>query len=130
MCHQHVDRTVVGDTTTNSAQPEEAVKMTTTRRITTTFAIAIALAAGATPAVARPFDLDASGSYVPAGNPNVSATPPPSVVHVTTNPGFDWGDAGIGAAGGIALSMVGLAGAVGVSRHRARRVGDSTALTS
>jgi hypothetical protein len=43
------------------------------------------------------------------------------------NSGFDWGDAGIGAAGGLALSMVGLGGALAVSQRRTRR---ATALSS
>lgn len=36
--------------------------------------------------------------------------------------GFDWGDAGIGAAGGLALSMLGLAGALMLSQRRGGRV--------
>jgi hypothetical protein len=43
---------------------------------------------------------------------------------------FDWGDAGIGAAGGIALSMVGFGGALAVSQNRARRTRGTTALPS
>src|SRR6185437_2330796 len=47
---------------------------------------------------------------------------PQAVVRITTPAsGFDWGDAGIGAAGGIALSMIGLGGALVVSQNRARR---------
>jgi hypothetical protein len=34
--------------------------------------------------------------------------------------GFNWGDAGIGAAGGLALSLLGLGGAVAVTRRRPR----------
>ena len=41
--------------------------------------------------------------------------------------GFDWGDAGIGAAGGIALAMVGLGGTVAVSQRRGRRTRGSAA---
>jgi hypothetical protein len=34
--------------------------------------------------------------------------------------GFDWGDAGIGAAGGFALWMIGIGGAVVISQRRTR----------
>lgn len=44
--------------------------------------------------------------------------------------GFDWGDAGIGAASGIGLSMLVLAGALTLSQRRARRSSRSAALTS
>jgi hypothetical protein len=44
--------------------------------------------------------------------------------------GFDWGDAGIGAAGGIALAMIALGGTLAVSRRRTRRARHATALTS
>ena len=105
--------------------------MTTTHRISTGVALALALGTSATPAVARPLDLNANGSYVPAGSPSMvsqtgrptqSVSTPPTIVRVTAgNSGFDWGDAGIGAAGGIALSMVGLGGALALSQNRARR---------
>ena len=60
------------------------------------------------------------------------ASAPQAVVRIQTpQSGFDWGDAGIGAAGGIALSMIGLGGALGVSHRRARRTRRTTAaLTS
>jgi hypothetical protein len=105
--------------------------MTTTHRISTSIVLALALATTAAPASARPFDLNANGSYVPAGSPSMlSQTAPPAqpvsssptIVRVTAgNSGFDWGDAGIGAAGGIALSMIGLGGVLAVSQNRARR---------
>ena len=45
----------------------------------------------------------------------------PTVVRVVDgNSGFDWVDAAIGAAGGIALSMIGLGGALVVTQSRAR----------
>ena len=51
-----------------------------------------------------------------------NATAAPAVVRLQAPAsGFDWGDAGIGAAGGIALSMIGLGGALVVSQNRARR---------
>ena len=41
--------------------------MTTTHRITTGIVAAVALAASAAPASARPVDLNTNGSYVPTG---------------------------------------------------------------
>jgi hypothetical protein len=40
---------------------------------------------------------------------------------ITPQTGFDWGDAGIGAAGGFALSMLGLGGALILSQRRGTR---------
>jgi hypothetical protein len=140
--------------------------MTTTHRISTAIVLTCALGIAATSASARPFDLNANGSYVPsangsaagthdpgtrsvaaagagygsgdsaipstgahhpqpeavasggAGAPNTSAT----VVRVLApTDGFDWGDAGIGAAGGLALATIGVGGALAVSHHRTRR---------
>lgn len=52
---------------------------------------------------------------------------PTAVVHVASPDGrFDWGDAGIGAAGGIVLLMLGVGGMRGASRYRTRH---SAALT-
>jgi hypothetical protein len=42
--------------------------------------------------------------------------------------GFDWGDAGIGAAGGVAIALLGLFGALLVSNRRPRRTRQTTAL--
>lgn len=65
-----------------------------------------------------------NGGY---GPPNV----PPVVLGVTAgSSGFDWGDAAIGAAGGIALTMIGLAAALAASQRRTRRASRATALTS
>lgn len=53
----------------------------------------------------------------------------PSVAVASAGPrtGFDWGDAGVGAAGGLALSIVGLGATLAASHRRNRR---SAALTS
>jgi hypothetical protein len=48
----------------------------------------------------------------------------------TPQSGFDWGDAGIGAAGGLALSMICLGGALAVSQNRARRTRGTSGLPS
>lgn len=130
--------------------------MTTTHRITTGILAAVALATSAAPASARQFDLNANGSYVPAGSATTQAssqsagvscgdicsghgysatstlpTAPLTIVRVTPrDSGFDWGDAGIGAAGGFAVSMIGLGGVLAVSTRRTRRAGHAPALTS
>jgi hypothetical protein len=129
--------------------------MTTTHRISTSAVLIASLAAaGAPAAAARPVGADASASgakpppaavyysrqdkslspvasaATPAGRVAVVRAPERIVRVQTPNGGFDWGDAGIGAAGGLALSMVGLGAALGVSQHRARRTRGTTALTS
>jgi hypothetical protein len=111
--------------------------MTSIHRTSTALALTLALGVSAAPASARPFDVNASGSYVPSAAASVQATEPshsvsqpPVIVRGAASGGFDWGDAGIGAAGGIALSMVGLGGAVSVAQNRARRNRRTTALPS
>ena len=98
--------------------------MTTTPRITTGLVVALALATAAAPASARTFELNTNGSYVP--------TLPPTTVVVATahDAGFDWGDAGIGAAGGLGLAIAGLGGGLVISRHRPRRSRHTSALPS
>jgi hypothetical protein len=163
--------------------------MTITRSISAGLALTLALAAGAAPASARPFDLNAHGSFVPAGStsmqtpnqpigtPPILSAPPPSqrtalpeahqrellaylayhqprnakysnaemnayvpgtstgipstVVHVASTDGrFDWGDAGIGAAGTLVLVLVGGGGAFAISQQRqTRRSKRSPAIT-
>ncbi|MBV9417536.1 MAG: hypothetical protein JO363_21300 [Solirubrobacterales bacterium] len=56
-------------------------------------------------------------AYASAVHP-VVATPP---TIKAPNSGFDWGDAGIGAAGGFGLSMLALGLVLVLSQHRARR---------
>ncbi|HET7047973.1 MAG TPA: hypothetical protein VFI54_06835 [Solirubrobacteraceae bacterium] len=123
--------------------------MTSTHRITTTAAIILSLAAaGAPTATARPDFVPAAKqppaaaysrpdkSLIPLATPygdstSRPASAPQAVVQVQTPPsGFDWGDAGIGAAGGIAIAMLGLGGALVVSNHRPRRTRQTTALPS
>jgi hypothetical protein len=164
--------------------------MTNTHRTSTGVALALALAVSAAPASARPFDLAANGSFVPADSARVqapslptrlppilaapepsqraalrheeqqerlayladhqpnsaryrsaemnayaSATPtgaPSTVVHIVSHDGrFDWGDAGIGAAGGLGLALVSVGGAAAISQQRrARRSKASVAIPS
>lgn len=92
--------------------------MTTTRRtIITGLILALALASTAAPASAKFFELGANGSYVQVPPPNeLAVAAPPTIVKVDN--GFDWVDAGIGAAAGIALTLVCLGGVFLVSQHR------------
>jgi hypothetical protein len=125
--------------------------MTTTHRVTTTAAVILSLAAAGTPtAIARPVGADTAtaANQAPA---TVYSRPDKSLIPVTTpydgriaessaqqavvriqtpQSGFDWGDAGIGAAGGVALAMLGLGGVLVVSNHRPRRTRQTTALPS
>lgn len=118
--------------------------MTTTQRISTSAVLVLSLAASAAPgAFARQYDQGAASAASPAPaaySPQdksllpppaasasslataAKASTPPRIVHVTAaSGGFDWGDAGIGAAGGFALSMIGLGGVLVVSGRRPRR---------
>jgi hypothetical protein len=61
-----------------------------------------------------------NGGY---GTPNTPAT----IIRVTTPGGFDWGDAGIGAAGAMGLSMLALGLVLVVSQRRTRRAKQPTA---
>ena len=87
-------------------------------------AAALALALGATlpsAAPAKPVGPDPSGaSYTIPQTPVVRITTPAS--------GFDWGDAGIGAAGGLALAMLGVGGGLVISHQRPRRARHTTGL--
>ena len=102
--------------------------MSTIHRTGAALALTFALAVIAAPASARQFEVNEHGSYVAPGaasaratRPSRSVSPPAVIVRVAAPTGFDWGDAGIGAAGGLALAMVGLGGVVAVSQGRARR---------
>ena len=89
-------------------------------------ATAIALALGAivpAAATAKPVGPDPSGaSFTIPQTPVVRITTPAS--------GFDWGDAGIGAAGGLALAMLGVGGGLVISRQRPRRTRPTTTVPS
>jgi hypothetical protein len=51
-------------------------------------------------------------------DPNGTGQPSTIVRVVAPSNGFDWSDAAIGAAGGFALSMIGIGGVIVVSRRR------------
>ena len=119
-----------------------------TNRTATTAAIILSLAAAGAPAAsARPADFVPAGkqappngvysrpdkSLIPVATPygvdNTNAIAPPAVVRIqTVAGGFDWGDAGIGAAGGLALAMLGVGGGLVISHHRPRRTRHTTAV--
>ena len=61
---------------------------------------------------------------VPSSSPQSPVnTAPPSARASTASSAFDWGDAGIGAAGGLAISIVGIGGVLALSQRRTRRTG-------
>ena len=73
-----------------------------------------------------------AASYgVPSPNVGTTGSNRPTIVRIVAHDGgFDWGDAGIGVAGGVALSMLGLGGALATSQRRTRRSARSATLTS
>ena len=84
-------------------------------QIKTTLALAVALGAIApAPASAR-FELNPR----PARS-TPSPQPAVQIVRVSTPGGFDWGDASIGAAGALGLSMVALGGGLVIAARRSR----------
>ncbi|MEA2214234.1 MAG: hypothetical protein QOF83_4182 [Solirubrobacteraceae bacterium] len=120
--------------------------MTTTHRAGTGALLVLVLAASAGPAAATPNQLTPGGSQVvrtphgahavlpaaattraavqaaeastPVSTPvSAPVSTPATIVHVTAPSGFDWGDAGIGAAGGLGLAIAGLGGALAVSQR-------------
>ena len=100
------------------------------KRTVRIIALALAVSSAAAPASARVFNQNAHGSLVfpqqtpsapsvpSPGQPTLPA-PAPTIVRVTVPTGFDWGDAGIGAAGGFALAMLGLGAALAISQRHA-----------
>jgi hypothetical protein len=99
--------------------------MTTRSRTVSSLLVAVTLIAGAPAAMAH----STQQQYGPPGRPNqekqVIAVPPTSapapIVRVNSpSAGFDWGDAGIGAIGGVAVSMIGVGGVLAFSQRRGR----------
>ena len=121
--------------------------MRSNHHIKTVLAVALALSAIAAPAATARVELNPTDStsaqptYTsPVVQPNpdqqtasvthASSTPGATIVRVTSPSGFDWGDAGVGAASGFALSMLTLGLTLVVSQRRGRRSSGSAALTS
>lgn len=83
-------------------------------QIKTTLALAVALGAIApAPASAR-FELN------PRPARSTPSQPAVQIVRVSAPGGFDWGDASIGAAGGLGLSMVAIGGGLVIAARRSR----------
>jgi hypothetical protein len=119
-------------------RPRRQLQMSSVHRIGVGVLLTLALGISAAPASARPFDINSAGSYVPAGSASVrarshraiptrAASAPATIVRVVDrNSGFDWTDAVIGAAGGLALSIVAYGA---VTQRRGRRARHATATT-
>lgn len=85
------------------------------KAIRTLVCVGVVLAVAAVHAVARPMP-----AYDPDG---ITGDQGSTVVRVLVpNTGFDWRDASIGAAAGLAISLVALGGAIAASRRRDQRV--------
>lgn len=75
-------------------------------------AVALAVAASTAP----------GASAQPTRDPvPTTTTPAVEIVHVADHHAFNWGDAGIGAAGGFAIAILGAGGALAVLEIRTRR---------
>jgi hypothetical protein len=113
--------------------------MSKSHRVTTIAAAVLALAVVGTPAATagsrdaavatatRPAPATVYSrqdkSLIPVSSRSTSAdaSMQQAVVRIQTPPsGFDWGDAAIGAAGGLALALVAVGGALVVSQRRGR----------
>jgi hypothetical protein len=84
------------------------------RQLLATVATTVALTGAAAPAVAMPIDGGGSPSTVPQPDRV-------KVVRVQVDEGLDWGDAGIGAAGMLAVVLVGVGGAHALTSTPSRR---------
>lgn len=94
--------------------------MLTNHSVKRTAALTVAIAlATAAPAGARPIDSYGPASASQTQVSSVPASSTPTIVQA--GGGFDWGDAGIGAAGGVALSILGIGSALTISGRRSRQ---------
>ena len=84
------------------------------RQLLASVATAVALAAAAPSALAMPIDGVGSPSTVPQPDRV-------KVVRVQVDKGMDWSDAGIGAAGMLAVVLVGVGGAYALTSAPSRR---------
>jgi len=84
------------------------------RKLVATVATAIALGAATPSALAMPIDRHGLPSTFPQPDRV-------KVVRVQVDQGMDWGDAGIGAAGMLALVLVGVGGAYALTSAPSRR---------
>jgi hypothetical protein len=84
-------------------------------------------AAAYTPPKGSPYRSAELSAYAAAVNRHVT---PGVVVLTRSHTGFDWGDAGIGAVGGLALAMLGVGGGLVISHQRPRRTRPTTTVPS
>jgi len=95
-------------------------------RIFAVISVATTLAVAAGPAMAGEFNTSQNGTLVevpPTGAQSTGTDSAPTVVHVTTDNGFNWGDAAIGAAAGVAISLLLLGGGLSITqRHSAGHI--------
>jgi hypothetical protein len=83
-------------------------------------ALALALCAVAPAAASARLDLNpAAATTTPSPQPAVQ------IVRVSAPGGFEWGDAGIGAAGALGLSMLAVGGGLVIAGRRRRTTGTS-----
>jgi len=108
----------------------------TTAVLFATLSLAATTAAAASATPWDPNSRDPAIPLRPAPEPAMVSPAPrgvgsaPVVVRVTTQRGFDWSDAAIGAASGIALSMVAVGGFLVASQGLPRRTARTKALPS
>jgi hypothetical protein len=96
--------------------------MLPTHQVKSALALAVALGAICAPT---------ASAHPPTADPTQSPQPshPASPVRVVSvENGFHWDDAGIGAAGGFALTMIGLGGGLAISQRRDRQASKKTAI--
>jgi hypothetical protein len=74
-----------------------------------------------TTALALTLALGAIGAPAAFGSPHGKELTRPTIMRVNDRNGFDWADAGVGAAGGAALSMLGVGLLLLVSERRRSR---------
>jgi hypothetical protein len=98
------------------------------RRISALALVLSVTAIAAPSASARPIDDPALGPQTYGAQTSIQTSPPAQVrvLHVSPSPGFDWGDAGLGALAAFALTMIGLGAAVVLSHRRSDAHGPAT----
>jgi hypothetical protein len=96
--------------------------MSSTRRIAAVIATVATLIAGTGTAFAGQFNVNKHGSYVQVPPTTIEATRDalaPTIVRVTAaGGGFNWGDAGIGAAAGLAIATLVAGGGLALTERR------------
>ena len=90
--------------------------------IKTALALALALGAIAPAAASARYELNP-----PPAKTTQSSQPAVQVVRVSAPGGFDWGDAGIGAAAGFGLSMLAIGGGLVITQRRGSPSGPAAA---